>query len=205
MTPHAFMLRVVVGQAQAHLSRHYPAQQALAEITGALAWAQEVDHRVMVHTARLSLAQAQASAGLYAEGLNTAVQATQQAQQIGDRWAEAVGLRLQAECEMRQPKPDWSGLEAKLIRAMHTLRHIRARPDLARTYLTMRRLYDRAGQIAWAVDCHFRATTIFSELGMMDEHRTAQGQPASERTGAVVIPGLQLLGPNTSENTLYEV
>lgn len=199
MTPHAFMLRVVVGRAQAHLSRQYPTQQAVAEIEKALHWAQEVDHRVMVHTARLYLAQAQLNLGAVATALNTAVQATEQARQVGDRWAEAVSLRVQAECEMRQEKPDWAGLETKLIRAMHTLRRIRARPDLARTYLTMRRLYDRAGQIAWAVDCHFRATTIFSELGMMAEHREAQGQPASERTGAVVIPGLQLLGPNVGE------
>ena len=87
-------------------------------------------------------------------------------------------------------------IEADLIRARHILRQIRARPDLARTYLALRRLYDRAGQSAWAVDCHFRATTIFDELGMTDELRTAQGKAAGERTGAVVISNLKLVGPN---------
>jgi hypothetical protein len=59
-------------------------------------------------------------------------------------------------------------------------------------------LYDRAGQIAWAVDCHFRATSIFDELGMDNELRFAQGQAARERRGAVVIPNLPLKGPNVA-------
>jgi len=78
------------------------------------------------------------------------------------------------------------------------LRQIRARPDLARTYLSLRRLYDRAGQIAWAVDCHFRATSIFDELEMNSELRFAQGQAARERQGAIVIPNLPLKGPNVA-------
>jgi len=85
---------------------------------------------------------------------------------------------------------------------MHLLRQIRARPDLARTYMSLRRLYDRAGQIAWAVDCHFRATTIFDELSMEDELRFAQGQAAGERQGAVVIPNLPLRGPNVPEEEI---
>ena len=79
---------------------------------------------------------------------------------------------------------------------MHLLRQVRARPDLARTYLSLRRLYDRAGQIAWAVDCHFRATTIFDELRMEDELRATQGHAARNRRGAIVIPNLPLRGPN---------
>ena len=82
---------------------------------------------------------------------------------------------------------------------MNILRQVRARPDLARTYLSLRRLYDRAGQIAWAVDCHFRATTIFEELGMSLELRHAQGHAAGERKGAVVIPNLGLRGPIEKE------
>jgi len=87
-------------------------------------------------------------------------------------------------------------IENLLVESMRLLRQIRARADLARTYLSMRRLYDRAGQIAWAVDCHFRATTIFDELGMPEELRQAQGQAGGERRGAVVIPNLPLKGPN---------
>ncbi|MBI4631750.1 MAG: hypothetical protein HY740_08570 [Chloroflexi bacterium] len=79
---------------------------------------------------------------------------------------------------------------------MQILRQVRARPELARTYLALRKLYDRAGQIAWAVDCHFRATSIFEELGMSEELRLAQGQAAGDRRGAVVIPNLPLRGPN---------
>jgi hypothetical protein len=86
-----------------------------------------------------------------------------------------------------------------LIESMQILRQIRARPDLARTFLSLRRLYDRAGQIAWAVDCHFRATAIFEELGMVEELRSAQGQAAGHRSGAVVISDMGLRGPNPSE------
>jgi hypothetical protein len=101
---------------------------------------------------------------------------------------------------MRLPKPGWQQIEADLIHARDILRQIRGRPDLARTYLTMRRLYDRAGQIAWAVDCHFRAITIFDELGMDEEKQAAQGQAAHERTGAVVIPDAPLRGPNIPDD-----
>jgi hypothetical protein len=107
-----------------------------------------------------------------------------------------MSLRLLAEILSRQPAPDWAGIENHLIESMQVLRQIRARPELARTYLALRKLYDRAGQIAWAVDCHFRATTIFEELGMLEELRQAQGQAAGERHGAVVIPDMPLRGPN---------
>ena len=96
------------------------------------------------------------------------------------------------------PFPQWTQIESDLIESMHLLRQIRARPDLARTYLSLRRLYDRAGQIAWAVDCHFRATIIFDELELDNELRFAQGQAARERQGAVVIPNLPLKGPNVA-------
>ncbi|MGE5251700.1 MAG: hypothetical protein ACM3QS_15970, partial [Bacteroidota bacterium] len=92
--------------------------------------------------------------------------------------------------------PDWPRVESDLIDAMNIFRQIRARPDLARTYLSLRRLYDRAGQAAWAVDCHFRATTIFDELGMDEELRLAQGRAAGDRKGAVVIYDMPLRGPN---------
>ena len=113
-----------------------------------------------------------------------------------NRWATAVALRVLAECLSRDPRPPWATVEEHLIESMHTLRHIRARPELARTYLALRRLYDRAGQMAWAVDCHYRATSIFEELNMTRELRAAQGQAAGERRGAVVIPDMPLKGPN---------
>jgi len=124
------------------------------------------------------------------------LQGLTEAQQRGDRWATGVGLKLLADIRIRQREPAWMEIETLLVDSMRALRQIRARPDLARTYLSMRRLYDRAGQIAWAVDCHFRATTIFDELGMTEELRQAQGQAAGERRGAVVIPNLPLKGPN---------
>ncbi|MCA9933103.1 MAG: AAA family ATPase, partial [Anaerolineales bacterium] len=195
MTPHAFMLRSVVGRCMVYTG--HP-RTGVAEIQAALQWAEEVDYRVLVHVTHVYLAQAQAFAGMAEAALGTAVHAAEIAASAGNNWAEAVALRTQAEISMRLPRPDWPQIEANLIRAMHILRQIRARPDLARTYLTMRRLYDRAGQSAWAVDCHFRATTIFEELGMDDELRGAQGQPGGERTGAVVISGLQLVGPNVT-------
>jgi DNA-binding SARP family transcriptional activator len=192
MTPYAFMLRTVIGRCLAHLGEP---DRGPAEIQAALKWAEEVDYQVQVHVVYLYLAQAQSHSRDNKRAMGTAVKAAELAASVGNRWAEAVALRTQAEIGMRLSKPDWTQIEAKLIKAMEILRRIRARPDLARTYLAMRRLYDRAGQVAWAVDCHFRATTIFEELGMDVERRAAQGQPAGERTGAVVIPGLKLQGP----------
>jgi hypothetical protein len=162
-----------------------------------LLWASEVDYRVQIHLVHLYLAQAQFQANEPQDAAGTVEGALGAAVEIGDRWAEAVAYRTQAQIAMAQRNPDWPAVERSLITSMNLLRAMRARPDLARTYLALRRLYDRAGQSAWAVDCHFRATTIFEELGMSEELRIAQGQPAGDRTGAVVIPNLLLTGPNT--------
>ncbi len=195
MTPHAFTLRAVIGRCLVQTGQP---EKGVSEIQNALKWAEEVDYRVLVHVIHVYLAQAQYAAGMLNEGWGTAVHAAQLAAEAGNRWAEAVALRTQSEIGMKLPRPDWPRIETNLLRAMRILRQIRARPDLARTYLIMRRLYDRAGQSAWAVDCHFRATTIFDELGMVDELRAARGQAAGNRTGAVVIPGLELQGPNVN-------
>ncbi|MCA9948484.1 MAG: AAA family ATPase [Anaerolineales bacterium] len=193
MTPYAFMLRIVVGRCLANIQ---PGSAGPAKMQTALQWAEEVEYRVQIHLAHLYLAQAQLQTGLVDSGLGTAVTAIKLAQKTGDRWSEAVALRTLAELSIASARPDWQQIETNLIRSMHLLRQIRARPDLARTYLSLRRLYDRAGQTAWAVDCHFRATTIYEELGMKAELSIAQGRPGGERTGAVVIPGLALSGPN---------
>ncbi|MBK8986895.1 MAG: AAA family ATPase [Chloroflexi bacterium] len=195
MTPHAFMLRAVIGRC---LTYGDEPQQGPAEIQAALQWAEGVEHRVQVHPVQMILAQCQAQVGAYELALGTAAKSLELAERTGDLWATAACLRVHAEAEMRLNKPNWGRIEANLIRARDILRQIRARPDLARTYLALRRLYDRAGQSAWAVDCHFRATTIFEELGMSDELAVAQGRPGGERIGAVVIPGLDLQGPNVA-------
>ncbi|MCA9924725.1 MAG: AAA family ATPase, partial [Anaerolineales bacterium] len=193
MTPYAFMLRTVNGRCLAQL---HGKPEGVAEIESALQWAEEVDYRVQVHLVQLYLAQAQFRLDQKEVALEMAQLATAKAAAVGDRWAEAIGLRTQAEIAVRLPQPDWVGIERQLVNSASNLRRIRARPDLARTFLALRRLYDRAGQTAWAVDCHFRATTIFEELGMGEELREAQGQAAGDRVGAVVIPGLKLVGPN---------
>ncbi len=193
MSPYAFMLRAVVGRALVYLGQ---TKTGLQEIQAALRWAETEDYRVLVYMPQLFLAQCQGEAGQYTAARGTAILAGELAAKAGDRWAEAVALHTQAKVAMRQSQPDWPQIEKILIGAVTMLRQVRARPDLARAYLTLRRLYDRAGQVAWAVDCHFRATTIFDELGMIDELQAAQGQAAGERTGAVVISGLQLHGPN---------
>jgi tetratricopeptide (TPR) repeat protein len=193
MTPHSFMLRAVIGRC---LTYSASPETGIAEIQAALHWAEEVEHRTQVHAVQMYLAQAQYQAEEYEAARGTAVKAAELAVKTGDRWAGAAALRTEAEAEMRVARPDWGRIEANLIQARDVLRQIRARPDLARTYLALRRLYDRAGQTPWAVDCHFRATTIFEELGMSDELAGAQGRPGGERTGAVVIPGLALTGPN---------
>ena len=196
MTPYAFMLRSVIGRCKAQLGGD-PA--GVLEIGAALQWARDVDYRVQIHLVKMYLAQAQAQTGQRELAFESAQIAAGHAAKVGDRWAEAVALRNQAEIGMKLSRADWGQVENNLIQSMEHLRQIRARPELARTYLALRRLYDRAGQTAWAVDCHFRATTIFEELGMDQEMRQAQGQPAGERTGAVVIPGLMLHGPHSMD------
>lgn len=193
MSPHNFMLRAVVGRALTHLGKP---EVGLAEIEAALQWAHAVDHRLLVHIVILHLAQSQYTARQYDTAMATAREAEEMAVAAQDPWAEAVAWRTQAEIAMRLPRPEWNEIEKLLIQARDVLRALRTRPELARTYLALRRLYDRAGQVAWAVDCHFRATSIFDELGLVGELKAAQGRPAGERTGAVVIPGLSLLGPN---------
>lgn len=193
LTPLGFMLLGLRGLALAHLGSP---QQGTETIQTALKWAERTDYRVFYYLPRMF----QADALLLGKQLKSAIAeieiALEQARKAGNRWATGVGLRLLAEILTRLPAPDWSRIENHLIESMQILRQVRARPDLARTYLALRKLYDRAGQIAWAVDCHFRATSIFEECGMAKELRQAQGQAAHERRGAVVIPGLVLKGPN---------
>jgi DNA-binding SARP family transcriptional activator len=196
MTPLGFMLLGLRGLALAHLGQP---RQGIQAIRPALAWAERAGHRVFHYLPRMFLSQALLLAGEHASALAEIRLALEQARLGGNRWAVGVALRLLAEVQWRTPAPDWSQVENCLIESMQVLRQVRARPDLARTYLALRRLYDRAGQIAWAVDCHFRATSIFEELGMSEELRQAQGQAARDRRGAVVIPGLALKGPNVAE------
>ena len=195
ITPLGFMLLGVRGRALGHLGQP---QQAIEIIRPGIVWAERTNYQVFHYLPRLFLAECLFLAGNIDAARIEAKRALEQASTAGNRWATAVILRLLAEILTRQPDPDWPQIEDYLIETMQLLRQTRARPDLARTYLALRRLYDRAGQIAWAVDCHFRATSIFEELGMAEELRQAQGQAAHERRGAVVIPGLHLRGPNVS-------
>lgn len=193
ITPPLYMALSLLGLAQAHNGE---AQAGAQTIRSAIQWAQQTGHRVFHYLPRIFLAESLLLDGQSETALKEVKTALRDAQQSGDRWSTGIALRLQAEIGARLPDPNWAQVESDLIQSMHLLRQIRARSDLARTYLSLRRLYDRAGQIAWAVDCHFRATTIFEELGMEEELRAAQGQAARERRGAVVIPNLPLRGPN---------
>lgn len=193
LTPFGFMLLGLRGRALAHLGK--PAQ-AVSLIQPALQWIDQNDYRVFHYLPRLFLTEALNNARKEPQAILEGQRALEEAQSAGNRWAVGVTLRALADCHSKLPLPDWSRIEDYLIDSMYTLRQVRARPDLARTYLSLRRLYDRAGQIAWAVDCHFRATAIFEELGMHKELRQAQGRAAGDRKGAVVIHDMQLRGPN---------
>jgi hypothetical protein len=200
ITPPLYMVLSLRGYAQAQRGE---TTTGIKTIQSAIKWAEHVGHRVFQYLPRLFLAESHFLAGNSKLALNELKVALREAQQSGNRWAIGIALKLQADINTRLPYPAWTQIETSLIESMHLLRQIRARPDLARTYLSLRRLYDRAGQIAWAVDCHFRATTIFDELKMDSELRFAQGQAARERQGAVVIPNLPLRGPNlTIEETV---
>jgi len=193
LTPLRFMLLGLRGLALAQLGEP---RRGIETIRPALNWAEQTDYRVFHYLPRLFLTNCLTQAGEIRSARLEAERVLEAARSAGNRWACGVTLRLLAETIARHPAPDWAQVEGYLIQSMSLLRQVRARPDLARTYLALRKLYDRAGQIAWAVDCHFRATSIFEELGMNKELRHAQGQAASERRGAVVIPGLELKGPN---------
>ena len=193
LTPWGFMLLGLQGRALAHLGR---VQEALQRITHALAWAETVDYRVFHYLPRLFYAEALALAEEWVQAEREVRRTLDEAQQAGNRWAYGVALRVRAAILSRQPEPPWEQVEMLLIQSMHVLRRVRARPDLARTYLALRRLYDRAGQIAWAVDCHFRATSLFEELGMRQELEEAQGRPVQQPSEAGVLAQVVLRGPN---------
>ncbi len=195
-TPLRFILTGLRGLVRAHLGEP---DEGVTIIREALQWVEENDYRVFHYLPRIFLAESLFVAKEYPDARQEAEDALSAARIEGNRWAEGVTLRLLAEIMSRIKKPNWLNVEENLIESMRILRRIRARPDLARTYLALRRLYDRAGQTAWAVDCHFRATSIFDELGMVEELRLAQGQAAGNRKGAVVILDMDLRGPNLEE------
>ncbi len=193
LTPLGFMLLGLHGRALAHLGQ---AEEAVARLRPALEWAEQTDYRVFHYLPRLFYAEAWLHLGRLARAEQEARRALEEARQGGNRWAVGVALRVLANALARRSDPPWQQVEMWLIQSMHTLRRVRARPDLARTYLALRRLYDRAGQIAWAVDCHFRATTIFEELGMRAELLEAQGRPAPQPPEGGVLAQMVLRGPN---------
>ena len=195
-TPPLYMVLSLQGYALAHTGKTV---DGIRSIQNAVNWADKIGHSVFHYLPRIFLAESLFLGGNIKQAQVETEQALREARRGGNRWAVGTGLKLQADISARAPFPTWTKVESDLIESMHLLRQIRARPDLARTYISLRRLYDRAGQIAWAVDCHFRAITIYDELGMEEELRRAQGQAAGERQGAVVIPNLPLRGPNVPE------
>jgi tetratricopeptide (TPR) repeat protein len=203
ITPPLYMAMSVHGYVLANTGK---TAQGIRMIQLATECAERAKHRVFHYLPRLLLAESLLIAGQIKRAQSENERALQEARQAGNRWAAGIALKLAAEIGTRFASADWPQVETNLIHAMNLFRQIRARPDLARTYLSLRRLYDRAGQTAWAVDCHFRATTIFDELGMDEELRLAQGQAAGERKGAVVIYDMPLRGPNVpADDTMGEM
>ncbi len=195
ITPPTYMATALRGYVLAQSGQF---QEGVTLLRRAIAWAQRHEHRIFHYLPYLFLGESLMLANQIPEALQEVNYALEEAQKVENRWAVGMGWKLLAEIKMHQTTPPWTEIEDHLLQAVRLLRQVRARPDLARTYLALRRLYDRAGQIAWAVDCHFRAITIFEELGMMEELRQAQGQPAYDRQGAVVLVNLPLRGPNVS-------
>ncbi len=194
-TPALYMTASLRGLAQAHQGNPAEGEHWLQH---AIHWAEARNYRVFSYLPRLFLAQAQLLQGAYLQARQTAAQALNESQAANNRWAVALAKSLLAEIEQHTPTPNWEQVENLLLQAVQLLRDVRARPDLARTYLQLRRLYDRAGRVAWAVDCHFRAVTIFEELDMRDALQAAQGHPGNRRGGAVFV-NLPLRGPNPPE------
>jgi len=193
LTPATFMLLALRGTALAHNDQ---LAEGIETIRKALAWADETDYRVFNFLPRLFLAECLLMANELESAQTEIRRVLKESRAAGNRMTVGYAQRVLAEILTRTSSPNWVEIENHLIESMQILRQVRARPELARTFLALRKLYDRAGQIAWAVDCHFRATSIFEELGMFEELRLAQGQAAGDRRGAVVIPNLPLRGPN---------
>jgi tetratricopeptide (TPR) repeat protein len=203
ITPPVYMAMSLRGYALANTGK---TTRGIRAIQSAIEWAEGTKHRVFHYLPRLFLAESLLNVGQIQQAQVENERALKETRQAGNRWAVGIALKLSAEIGTRMASPNWRQVESDLIDSMNLFRQIRARPDLARTYLSLRRLYDRAGQTAWAVDCHFRATTIFDELGMDEELRLAQGHAAGERKGAVVISDMPLRGPNSSvEETMGTV
>ncbi len=179
-SPHGFMLQVLAGRA---LCEHGAVAEGRARIRQALEEATENNYRLFLHLAHLALAETglarEMDRSLGVEVGHAIESALNGAAAAGDRWARAVALRLRAELQEREPAPDWARAEADLAESCDLLWHIRGRAELARTYLSLRRLCERTGQMPRAVDCHLRALSIFQELGMTEELRAAQGFPPS--------------------------
>ncbi len=196
LTPLGFMTLSVRGYATGMGPSR---REGVAMLRRALAWAEAHQHRIFHYLPRIFLARVLLRDGQTEAADKAARQALADAQRSGDRWAAGVTLQLLGEIGAQSVAPQWPQVESYLIESMYILRRIRARPDLARTFLALRRLYDRAGQMAWAVDCHFRATTIFEELGMRKELRLAQGQAGGQGQSHPLIPDSGLRGPNAPQ------
>lgn len=198
LTPSQFILLAVKGRALGHTGQP---EQGIKAIQTALEWAGQTDYRIFVYLPQLYLVECLLEAGRVYDAIATGEMLLQVTQESNNPWAVAQAYILLAQAQSMSRQPDYPQVEDYLIAARNLMRQVRCRPDLARTYLALRKLYDRAGQIAWAVDCHFRATAIFEECGMSKELTTAQGMASRERTGAVVIPNLSLKGPNQGEES----
>jgi len=196
-TPSQFILFSLKGRALGYLGKP---KLGIEAIQSAIDWADKTEYQLFNYLPQLFLIECLLEIGDYQQALEIGEQTLQLSQTQSNPWALGLANILLAQANTISVKPDYSKIEEHLILARNLMRRVRSRPDLARTYLALRRLYDRAGQIAWAVDCHFRATSIFEECGMSKELSRAQGMAARERTGAVVIPNLKLKGPNQGED-----
>jgi DNA-binding SARP family transcriptional activator len=198
LTPSQFILLAVRGRALGHTGEP---KLGIEAIQTALRWAEQTDYRIFVYLPQLYLVECYIEAGQVQNAIQTGERVLQVTLESNNPWAVAQAYKLLAQAHTMSSQPDYPKVEDYLITARNLLRQVRCRPDLAHTYLALRKLYDRAGQIAWAVDCHFRATSIFEECGMSKELAKAQGMASRERTGAVVIPNLSLKGPNQGEDS----
>ena len=191
-TPVHFMLQAVLYYAEGHLGEMETAVSGLEAI---LEEANREKYRVLLYLPHYFLGRVYYRHGRYRPAYEEARRTRQLAEERGARWAVAVALRLEADALSALPDPDWTGVEERLVRSIRILQQVRARPDLARSYVSLRRLYDRAARMAWAVDCHFRATSIFEELGMLEELRQAQGGSRPEVSPSRTALTAPLVGP----------
>ena len=88
------------------------------------------------------------------------------AEEAGDKWIKALGLRTLAEASSTVDPSDPQKAETAILQAIRLLEEIGAKPELARSYVSYARLLNAKGETAKAKGHLATAIGMFREMGM---------------------------------------